>query len=580
MSRVPKKPIDDQHELYIQNLTPPIKEDEDATNSNGGLGLRHVEHDLRPMLFPARKLALGTEIFLYWNSPAPADHLIIDPSNVNDMFHTLRMRKEGIQPDWAAVYCTVEEPFNDPVNSNRYKLRVKLTRPGERDPDPETDGHQGLVFFLPEDIAGGGIVNIDRARQGIILDVQPYENMAEFDTCNIAWGSEIFSHVVRPQDVGRGFPIIVPLPVVDEAGSNPYTAVALQVVDAVGNKPAMDPESDANWSPIQWVHVDLSTHPLEAPFLEQPGETVDLRQLGDAAQKIKLFLDPEVFDIGDRVRLNWDGHDADNIPVPYSDEKTVGRTNSFMEFEVPNERVKALAGGTSALSCTLDKAGSQMSLVSKKTRISVRGPANPWRAPQVIEATAGRLDPNIAQATVTFVAPDGWDAPVKVRLIWEGNSTIYTREETLAVISGDRTIAFSVEGEHLKRFDTQLTEVYYERADQAPSRESQRLQLQVGEPVSVLPQARVETSNARHQVTVIVPFTETAPGDTVTLQWIASQSRTTVPTTLDADTAGQALRIPISVDDLQMGEIVKVYYSLDRDGQLPRYSKLQVWEMG
>ena len=80
-------------------------------------------------------------------------------------------------------------------------------------------------------------------------------------------------------------------------------------------------------------------------------------------------------------------------------------------------------------------------------------------------------------------------------------------------------------------------------------------------------------------MTVIVPFTETAPGDTVTLQWIASQARTTVTTTLNADTAGQALRVTISVDGLQTGEIVKVYYSLDRNGQLPRYSKLQVWEM-
>lgn len=578
MSRVPKQATNDQHELYIQNLSPPIKEDQDANNSDGGLGLRHVEHDLRPMLFPAHKLALDTEIFLYWNSPAPVAYLIIDPSNVNDWVHTLRMRKEGIQPDWAAVHCTVKEPDTELVNSNRYKLRVKLTRPGEEDPDPETDGHQGLVFFLPEDIAGGGIVNLDRARQGIILDVQPYKNMAEFDTCNIAWGSAIFSHVVRPEDVGWGFSIIVPLAVIVEADSNPYTPVALQVVDAVGNKPVMDPESDANWSRTQWVHVDLSTHPLEAPFLQQPGETVDLRQLGDAAQKIKLFLDPEVFDKGDRVRLNWDGHDADNISIPYSDEKTVERTNSFMAFEVPNERVKALAGGTSALSCALDKAGTQMSLVSKKTRISVRGPASPWRAPRVIEATAGRLDPNIAKATVTFVAPDGWDAPVKVRLIWEGSSTTYTREETLAVISSDRIITFSVDGEHLKRFDTQLTEVYYERADQAPSRDSQRLQLQVGEPVTVLPQARVETSNARRQVTVIVPFTETEAGDTLILQCVGKNSRTTVPTTLDEETAGQELHIPISVDDLTVGELVKVYYSLVRSGQRARYSELLVWE--
>jgi len=145
------------------------------------------------------------------------------------------------------------------------------------------------------------------------------------------------------------------------------------------------------------------------------------------------------------------------------------------------------------------------------------------------------------------------------------------------VISADRSIAFTVDGEHLKRFDTQLTEVYYERADQAPSRESQRLQLQVGEPVSILPQARVEASNARRHVTVIVPFTETEEGDTLTLQWVGKNARTTVPTTLDAATAGQELHIPISVGDLTAGELVKVYYSLVRSGQRPRYSRLLVW---
>jgi hypothetical protein len=582
MSHDPDKQTDDQPDLHIQNLARPGKEDEAATRSDGGLGLRHVEHDLRPMLFPAHQLALDTEIFLYWNSPAPADYLVINPANVGDRVHTLRMAKESILPDWANVYCTVEEPNTDRVESNRYKLRVKLTRPGERDPDPDTEGHQGLVFFLPEDVAGGAVVNRDRARRGIILDIQPYENMAEFDTCTIVWGSEVFKQVVRPQDVGRGFSVIIPEEVVLGAGSNPYTPVALQVVDAVGNYPApnMDPESDVNWSAIQWVHVDLGTKPLEAPFLEQPGEVVDLQRLGDSPQKVELFLDPDVFDTGDRVRFNWDGRDAQGASVPYHDEKTVERTNSFLAFDVPNERVNALGGGVSIMSCDLYKADTDEALVSKKTRISVRGAASPWQAPRVMEATSGCLDPNTPRATVVFTAPDGWDAPVKVRLTWEGGATTYTQEDTLVVIAEDRSFAFTVDGEHLKRFDTQLTEVYYERVDQASGRESQRLQLQVGEPLGPLPQARVIGSNVENQVAVVLPFTETEAGDTLTLQWIGSQSRTTVSTLLDAKTAGQELPIPVSVAEFKEGEIVRVYYSLLRSGQHARYSKLLVWEVG
>jgi hypothetical protein len=494
MSRAPKKPggpsAEDKPELVIHNLTPPIKEDQAATQSSGGLGIRHVEHDVRPTLYPERRYALATEIFLYWDSPVPADYAVIDSGNQNASRIALRMDKHNVLPTWAYPYCTVQEPREGLVESNRLKVRIKLDRPGERDPNTGIPGHQGFVFFMPPDLQAGEVVNRGRAVDGIDLDIQPYLNMAEFDTCNIVWGSQRFSRVVMASEVGRRFVIRVPTQVVLDAGSSPFTAVALQVVDAVGNFPAvnMDPDSDTNWSPITWVNVDLDAVQIEPPFLEQ---------------------------------------------------------------EVP----------------------------SRTTRINARGATSPWSAPRVLEADGGRLDPDIAKATVVFTAPPGWEAPMQVRLVWEADTTIYTQEHTLDEIPEDRTIVLTVDGAQVKTLANQLTELYYERIDLLPVHESLRLKLQVGEPLGRLPQAQVERAQGEHQVTVFVPFTETAPGDTLTLQWISSQSRTTVPTTLDADTAGQALRIPISVDDLQMGEIVKVYYSLDRDGQLPRYSKLQVWEM-
>jgi hypothetical protein len=304
---------------------------------------------------------------------------------------------------------------------------------------------------------------------------------------------------------------------------------------------------------------------------------VDLKRLGNEPQKVNLFLDPKVFDKGDRVRLDWGGRDAENIPVPYSNEQTVERTNSFMEFYIPNERVKALGGGISILSCSLYKGKTDNPLVSKKTRLSVRGAASPWRAPEVLEAVAGRLDPNTPQATVVIVAPDGWDPSTQMRLVWVGDSTTYTREYTLESIPEDRTLVFTVDGEHIRRFNTQLTELYYERADQPSSRQSLRLQLQVGEPVRRMPQPRVEESNIKHQVNINLPFTETESDDTVTLHWISSQSRTTVPTTLDVETAGRELYIPVSVDNLEEGEIARAYYRLVRPGQPNRYSELLVW---
>ncbi|WP_073522397.1 hypothetical protein [Pseudomonas fluorescens] len=581
MPRAPEKnaggsTTDDQPELYIQNLGRPIAED---TVPDACVGLRHVEHDLTPQLFrsPQHKFALDTVLYLYWNGPTPEDYLVIDDSNVNDLVYLLTMRKESILPAMAKVHCTVEEPAADPVDSNILTLRIKLNRPGDGDPNEDIPGHQGLVVFLPEDIEAGAVVDLERATSGVILDVQPYKNMAEYDTCRFAWGSQQFTHVVLPREVGRGFQTKVPTQVILDAGSDPFLKMAMQVIDAVGNYPIYDPESDANWSPTQTVAVDLGTRPLEAPFIEQPGEIVDLKKLGDKPQKVLLFLHPEVFGKGDCVRLDWAGRDAENIPVPYREEKTVERTNSFMEFNIPNERLTALGGGISFLSCSVQKARTSDWRVSKKVRLNIRGAASPWLAPQVLEASAGYLDPTLAQVTVSMIAPDGWDASVPIRLVWVGRSTIYTQEYTLVALPEDRVVKFTIEGEQIRRFNHQLTELYYERADHASARASQRLRLQVGEPLGRLPKARVEGSTVEHQVTVVLPFTETVPGDTLTLQWSSSHFRTSVPTTLTPQTAGLALSIPISVDNLKDGEIVRVFYSLSRRGQPTRYSELLVW---
>ncbi|MCF5724159.1 hypothetical protein [Pseudomonas syringae] len=582
MSRVSKKKVAKipalvEPLLYIQNLADPIEED---TETDKCVGLRHVEHNLDLQLFPLRKLALQTEIFLYWNNVWPEDFKVVDESNVDDQVYFLTMPKENILPERATTFCTVQEPGEDPVESNWIRTRIKLDRPANPDPAPETPGNQGLVVFLPEDIAAGAVVDPERVALGIILEVQPYAQMAVFDTCRFAWGSASFTRVVKPEEVSRGFEIEVPAQVIYEAGSDPYLPFAMQVYDAVGNFPHFDPESDANWSPVTPINVDLGTRPLEAAFLEQPGDRVDLKQLGDGPQRIKIFLDPKVFTVGDEVRLSWVGQDAYNETIPYSTTKIVERTNSFMTFEVPNERVKALGGGIAVLAYSLNKAGTDNWLASRKTRISVRGAVSPWQAPQVPAAIGGCLDPTLSQATVEIVVPDGWDAPAQVRLVWVGRSITYTQEYTLENIPADRRFVLTIDGAQIQRFNGQSTELYYERTDSSLGRQSLRLPLQVGEPAGPLPKARVEFLNTGHKVMVTLPFTETQPGDTLTLQWIASQSRTTVPIIVDDCTAGHELQIPVSVADLDKGEIVRVYYSLTRCGKPTRYSHLLVWFMG
>lgn len=596
MSRISKnKPDDSAHSdelppLIISDMTPPIEGD---TTFDGALGLRHVEHDLEVILLRPDGAVPGTEIELYWNNAfTPVVSLNVQEQHANNRFFPLMVPAETIRPDFADVYCIVRRPSSNPTPTKALKLRVKLTRPGGDDPDRDTEGHQGLVFFLPPDLEAGSHVDLARASQGIVIEVQPYENMAEWDCVIFSWGTEVFTHFVTAEEVRRSFEITIDEAVIREAGDDERLAVAMQVMDVAGNYSA--PNTNAAWSPIQRVYVNLGLLRMYAPFLEQAGEIVDLHLLEDDPQKVLIFADPNFFEVNDRVQFHWEGRDRQNFPINFSGEQRVNQINVLIEFDVPNDILKALAGGIARMSYQLYKTRTDEWFPSKKLRVRVNGEYIEWPAPSVPQAHQdGFLNPDLDSATVVFSVRPGWSSGHWIKITWLATSSDGTvdvsQERQIGEIPDDGQLVFEVPGPDIRKFDGLITRVYYEWRDtqSRPTfiQKSLPLFLRVGELVTgleepIIDQAKGDWLNAAEipieGITGEIPFIETQPGDVLTLYWRGETEEVSTQIEFPIDESNEGLVTTFALTrDFVLASLdtdVRVSYRLSRPGTPTRFS--------
>ncbi|UVH51962.1 hypothetical protein NVB75_03650 [Pseudomonas sp. CBS] len=593
MSRVPE--VDPEHPLndeeydmigpvFIEDLYPPLKGFDDYGDYDGGIGLRHVENNLRVTLVLSELLPLNTQIYLYWSNPElPVDYILIRPENQENRFFELEVRKEEVLADWAEVYCIIRRPSNNHSKTKPLRLRVKRDRPGDPDPNPDIPGNQGLVFTLPDDLAAGSHVDQDRANQGIRLTVQPYENMAGGDTCFISWGSQTVSYVVSEKELRQSFDVVVTADVISHDDYEEALPVAMQIIDMGGNYPA--PNTDANWSEISRVNVNLGVYRPDAPWLKQPGEIIDMDELGGAAQLIELLTEEHFFERGDTVRLQWQGRDIHNVPFFHTESRFVDRINHIMQFEIENELLRAISGGIAIMYYEVYKIVTDTWYPSRKVRVRVIGRLMDWPAPTIDQAPNGQLAPD-SIAVMRFSAQDGWTPGTRIRVVWVAHSVNFSEEIFLEAIPEDRRLSFQVSSEQVRRFNTLPVEVYYERIDYTPHRQSLRMQLQVGEPARTLPAVTVEKTFGNNldpadigtHVTVTVPLSDSVEGDIITLIWNGDALGTSVEVKLSKEQAGKALLVPIErrFVDANINRSVRIIYDLARADVPRRFSLIYV----
>jgi hypothetical protein len=581
-----ERPLDDEEfdmigPVHIEDLADPIKGFGDY---HGGIGLRHVVHDLVVKLVPPAVLPLNTQIYLYWSDPVlPVDYIVIQPENQANRYFELIAPKEQILADWAEVYCIIRRPSGNASKTQPLRLRVKRDRPGDTDPDQDTPGNQGLVFSLPEDLAAGSHVDERRAKQGVALRVEPYENMAAGDTCLIAWGSQIVPYVISEKEVMRSFEVVVYADVIRHDDYEEALPVAMQIIDMSGNYPA--PNTDANWSEISRVNVDLGVYRPRGPWLEQPGEVIDMEELGGAAQLIELWTDEQFFEKGDTVRLQWQGRDIENVPFFHTESRFVDQTNHIMRFEVENELLRAISGGIAIMYYEVYKIVTNTWYPSRKVRVRVIGQLLDWPAPTIDQAPNGQIA-STSVATMRFRAQDGWTPGTRIRVVWVAHGVNFSEEIFLEAIPDNRQLSFTVPNSQVRRFNTLPVEVYYERIDRTPHRQSLRMQLQVGEPTRTLPAVTVSGTSGDYlnpddvgaQVTVTLPVTDTLQDDVITLIWDGDVSDTSAVVTVSASQAGRSLQISIQRRFVSenLNRSVRIRYDLARANVPRRFSLIRV----
>lgn len=465
----------------IPLLQPPIPDD--IEGADGGIGLRHIEHPLLVHMARPENTPPGTVFELYWGdpqSPVAGNFIRDDDEDLTRIPFIVPV--DHILESWAdPVYAKVIRNGEDGDETARLRLRVNLQRPGGRDPDDETPGHQRLVYELPLDVLIDGVDDA-RAERGVEIVCRHWENMAPYDLLILVWGSERIEHRVQPEEVNSDIHLTVDYATIGAAGNGEAIPVGFQVEGATGNYP----DEWARWSAITWVDVYLDTERPEAPWLTYP-ETeryIELEQLGGQGVRVGAHVssaDARAYSV---VTLVWAGTDNEGVAVPHLESQNLSGGKAYY-FNIENALVAALAKGTAYVYYLLRGEGVPEKR-SYNRHLRILGDVVRWPAPTIDQLIDDHLDSNLFEVTVRFPAQASWPdgARLEVMLVAEGEGGPIERwigapvGDFPTTPEGEKLVMVS--GSILKYFNGYSTEVYYVLSRQgALPQESLRLTVHV-----------------------------------------------------------------------------------------------------
>ncbi|TFY87981.1 hypothetical protein DYL59_17130 [Pseudomonas kairouanensis] len=589
---VPRKPGRRDNELppiVIPNLFAPREGD---TESDGAMGIRHAEQDYDVLLKKPAVIPLNSYIRLFWDSPTqPVSHLIVDERNINVDYFTIRVPKERIRSAWAYPFCIIKPPSDNETPTRPLAIWVDLTRPGGRDPNDEIPGHQGLAFVLPRDIEIDG-VDDDRAKLNIDIEIQPYLNMGVFDTCFIAWGSQLVSHVVSASEVGNSFIMTVSYLTIQQAGDNDMLTVAMQVMNRAGSYP----DEYARWSAPKTVRVGLDADLLEPPYLPRfLNDIVDLDILAGAPLEVHMYILRADAEVGDELLFIVQGVDAENLTIAHTELINIDRVPKLYSFWIGNKTITALADSTATLSYELYSINNKVKKYSRKLTAPIIGRYIPWPALDILEDDdKGYLSPDVSKATAVFYAQPGWTPEHWLTVSWtasdsDGTVTFF-QQRLVGIIPPDGKMVFEFSSPDIVSFNGMIVSILYTLQDRQVNPEFRRnslpLYLRVGElkkgldfPIVHLAKGDWLGENLvpATGATGEIPFIETVKGDTLILEFLGETPELSDSLTFKLDDASAGKAVPFTLTKnlitANLNKRVALTYKLEREGQLPRFSK-------
>lgn len=409
-------------------MRPPIivakTEMTDPEHYDGGISIAAVAHGLQVAINAWFNIAYYDLVEMFWGDDTyPVWKKVID--RAEELTEGVRFTIPTgfvIEGDANPVFYRVTRLNQVPEDSEPVAIYlVQLKHPGGKDNDGEGNGNPGLKYSFTPDISGGVTSNI--ANRGVQMRIEPYLNMARFDSIAARWGNEKVEHypVTQQQidDPGK-YPIVLNFTkeIIGNAGSGPGLLVSFQVRSRCGNYP--DPKDP--WAKTTAVPVDLDDHRLDTPDVlikDQPVDTIELDALGGGDVTVRVnALSPD-FAPNDLIQMTWAGTPAVGDPVIVGPlDKTVGALPAAYDFTIPNVMVKAIAKGWASVNYVRVRAG-VADQPSKTASLNVKGEIPQLLAPSVKEANGTQLNPMQVQQKLVVMLPQGSLLPTdKVSVSW------------------------------------------------------------------------------------------------------------------------------------------------------------------
>ncbi|WP_415762294.1 Ig-like domain-containing protein [Pseudomonas sp. CP4] len=256
------------------------------------------------------------------------------------------------------------------------------------------------------------------AEPGVTGTIAVYDNMAVGDRIQIDWGG---LRLPRPpltaSEVGK--PVEFRVEKATLVAAPGRVIVRYDIRDEVNNW--------SRWSLHVTTDVEAGENLLAAPrVLDAPGGTLDLALLGDQDARVQTPVYTERMDLGDRVYLTWLGYTAEGLEVKVELDKEVdsGDIGWPLDFEIPNDKVRAIAQGNAVVRYeVVPLTGTPRR--SRRTTVEVIGQVERLPAPIVAGIVGNVLDPASLPpegALVRIERHDLIEAGDTLLLLWDGKT--------------------------------------------------------------------------------------------------------------------------------------------------------------
>ncbi|MGK9418883.1 hypothetical protein ACSSUR_22440 [Pseudomonas cedrina] len=489
---------------------------------------------------------------------------------------------------------------------------IKTDRPGGLSNNPYY--HSALILHLPPDLEAGGVLDPERAEQGVDLKIDPYPNMTLYDTIEVWWnGRPVFLEIDQDHIDGTR-PIIVHVPesIIVAAGSG-LVVIYFRIFDIVLNYSGEVPQ----WSKPENVEAELNPYDLERAHLVVNGHSVtevNVDTVGDGPYEAEVYVPRKLPNgtttpAGALIIITLVVFEAEGAKHTFTLPAFPARLGLSAATDVDGKYIEMAVNGHVQLGYRLTTSTGTLLGNSRRLNVKVSGTKRSMPAMTCVQDEGGYIDPDhpfIRFNFPTYFPHDrNYSVTFRMEALGPGGSLIEYEETLLAGPPPPPERFRIVFKEDYDRFvGNGEVRVFYIVDDglmriMGPGiqtkRKSDDLIVTFGLAIADLPPALLQyvdefdnldpASVIGGQLKMTLPYTHTFPGDKFIWKWLGESSEGTTgdEITLNTTTAGKPPSFLVDeafVTPNLHGEIRLSYSLVPKDGSRTRHSEPRTISVG